>query len=183
MARMTLKRHSDVELLDSQLIHSGYVFQLRHETLRLPSGLEQRMEIVDHPGAVAVAATNEAGELLLVRQYRHALGDWLLELPAGRLEPGEDPLVAAQRELEEETGFAASSWEPLRDLVPAPGFCSEVIHLFRARGLEEIPGGGREMDVDEEIELRWLSPQQVLSSDLRDAKTLLAALLLEREHS
>jgi ADP-ribose pyrophosphatase len=180
---MTLKRHPDVELLDSKLIHAGYVFHLRHETLRLPSGLEQKMEVVDHPGAVAIVATNEAGELLLVRQYRHALGDWVLELPAGRLEPGEDPLVAAQRELEEETGFRAGSWEPLRELVPAPGFCSEVIHVFRAHQLQAIPGGGLEPDADEEIELRWLSPEDVLASEIRDAKTLLAALWLREPQS
>ena len=177
---MTLPRHPSVELLESRLIHQGFVYDLRGEALRLPSGLEQRVEIVDHPGAVAVVALDGEGRMLLVRQYRHALGAWIEELPAGRLEAGESPLVAAQRELEEETGFAAATWSELRRVVPAPGFCSEIIHLFLAEGLQELPGGGRPADEDEEIEVLRRSPEEILSSEMRDAKSLLAAALVLR---
>lgn len=178
---MSLPRHPDVQLDASKLIHSGFVFDLHQESLRLPSGLVQHMEVIEHPGAVAVVAENEDGELLLVRQYRHALGAWLLELPAGRLEAGEDPLDAARRELEEETGFTAESWQPLREIIPAPGFCSEVIHVFLARGLHAVPGGGLAADDDEEIEVCWRRPEEVLGSELRDAKTLLGAALVLRQ--
>lgn len=177
---MTLPRNPDVELLESRLLHEGFVYDLRAEVLRLPSGLEQRLEVIDHPGAVAVVARDELGRLLLVRQYRHALGAWLEELPAGRLERGESPLEAAQRELEEETGHAARSWTALRQLVPAPGFCSEVIHLFLAEDLHALPGGGRPADADEEIEVLRRTPEEILAGDQRDAKTLLGALLVTR---
>lgn len=140
-----------------------------------------------HPGAVGIAAlqTRKAtrpggGEqrLLLVRQYRHSIGDWMLEIPAGRLEQGEDPLVAARRELEEETGHRAERWELLRRIVPAPGFCSERISLFLARDLVEVPGGGLPQDADEELTTLWLTPREILASEIEDAKTLLCASLL-----
>ncbi len=177
---MPLQRHPDIELTSSKLIHAGRIYDVRHETLRLPSGLVQHMDVIDHPGAVAVVAVNDAGEMLLVRQYRHALGAWLLELPAGRLEADEDPLEAAKRELEEETGYAASSWELLKEVIPAPGFCSEVIYIFLAQGLRSVEGGGLAADDDEEIEVAWSTFEAVLSGELRDAKTLLGAALLAR---
>lgn len=134
--------------------------------------------MVVHPGAVGIAAVEADGRLLLVRQYRPALKTWTLEIPAGRLEAGEAPLAAARRELEEETGRRAERWSPLRPIVPAPGFCSEVVHLFRADGLVEVPDGGLEADPDEEIEVLHCTPAEVLASDEADAKTLIAALML-----
>ena len=108
------------------------------------------------------------------RQYRHAAREVLLEVPAGRLEPGEAPLEAARRELAEETGHTASTWRELACFLPAPGFCSERIWLYEARGL--VPGPPRP-DPDEELELTRLPPERVLEL-ARDGKTLLAAALL-----
>ncbi|MEM7518552.1 MAG: NUDIX hydrolase, partial [Planctomycetota bacterium] len=122
-------------------LHTGRIFDLVSERVRLPSGLEQELDVVVHGGAVAIAALREDGKLVCVRQYRHAVGQMLVEIPAGRLEAGEEPLTAARRELEEETGFRAASWRERLRLIPAPGFCSERIVLFEARDLEAVPGG------------------------------------------
>ncbi len=177
-----MERHPSIELLASDTLYRGRVFELVVETLRLPSGLEQRIEVVDHPGAVCIAPLLDTGELVLVRQYRHATGDWLLELPAGRLEADEPRRTAAERELEEETGYRATEWEELADFYTAPGFCSERMTLYVARGLREVEGGGLAHDEDEEFELVRRRPEDLLGGDVRDAKTLLAiGLLLARK--
>lgn len=175
----SLPRHDRTDLLDSRLLHSGIVFDLFHEHVRLPTGLEQRIDVIAHSGAVCIAPVLDDGRLLCVRQYRHAVGEYLVEIPAGRLEPDEtDPLAAARRELEEETGHRAREWELLADFFPAPGFCSERMVLYAARGLTEVPGGGLPMDDDEELELEKRSPSELIAAGCRDAKTLLACLLL-----
>ncbi len=172
-----MERHPDTRLISSQTLHAGRIFRVMRERVRLPSGLVQDLELVEHPGAVAIAALDASGNLLLVRQYRHATGSWLLEIPAGRLEPGEEPFQAARRELEEETGHRAAQWSELGRFFPAPGFCSELMTLFLAADLEPVVSGRRPKDVDEELELERLPPAAVLAS-ARDAKTLLAAALL-----
>lgn len=174
----TMKRHPDIELLSTATVFRGPIFEVRTERLRLPSGLEQELSIVVHGGAVAVAAELDDGRLLLVRQYRHAVGDWLLEVPAGRMDEGEPPLEAARRELEEETGHRAGRWDLLARFHPAPGFCSEQIALFHARDLSPVTGPGRPHDADEELELVRRTPAQILRGGVADGKTLLAALLL-----
>jgi ADP-ribose pyrophosphatase len=170
---------SDVRILDSRPIYDARIFRVVEESVRLPSGLQQDLAIIVHPGAVAIAAQEDSGELLLVRQYRHAVGEWLEEIPAGRLEAGEQPLRAAQRELEEETQRRAGSWTELEVFFPAPGFCSERMSLFLARDLVRIDGG-RAQDADEEIEVVSRTPAQILAGGCRDAKTLIAALILSR---
>jgi ADP-ribose pyrophosphatase len=184
---MTLKRHPAVEILSSRTLFEGRIFDLVEESLKLPSGLRQDLAIVDHPGAVAIAALDRRGEMLLVRQYRHAVGDWLVEIPAGRLERGETPLSAAQRELEEETGRRAARWTLLREFFPAPGFCSERIVIFLASELEVVTDGSRPADHDEELELLSAPPALVLGGEIvaggnvlrvADAKTLVAAALV-----
>ncbi len=132
-----MNRHREIELVQSRTIHSGRAFEVLQETVRLPSGKQLGALVVDQPmGAVAVAARFANGELLLVRQYRHAVGDWLLEIPAGRLDPGETPLEAARRELEEETGYRARRWTQLVELVLAPALCTERMTLFLADQLD-----------------------------------------------
>jgi ADP-ribose pyrophosphatase len=158
----------------SRVLLRGAVFDVVASRLEFPSGLRQELEIVEHPGAVAIAAVTAAGELVLVRQYRHAARAVLVEIPAGRLEPGEEPLAAARRELAEETGFRARDWRARDHVYPAPGFASERLHLFEARGLERAAAAP---DADEELEVVLLPPARVLEV-ARDAKTLLAAALL-----
>jgi 8-oxo-dGTP pyrophosphatase MutT (NUDIX family) len=167
------------EVLESERIHAGSVFEVVRERVRLASGLEQVLEFVRHGGAVAIAARRDDGRLVLVRQYRHATGETLLEVPAGRLEAGEQPLEAARRELEEETGLAAERWRELARFYAAPGFCSERLVLYLAEGLVPCGPDRRAADPDEELEIVDLHPAQVLGQ-ARDAKTLLAALLVER---
>lgn len=175
---MSLRRNALVRLISSRKVHEGRVFDLVREEVELPSGLHQDLTIVDHPGAVAIAALDANGELLLVRQYRHACGDWLLEVPAGRVEVGEDRLAAAIRELEEETGHRAAHWEVLREFFAAPGFCSELVTLYLARGLTRVESGALEKDKDEELDVVRRAPSTMFASDVCDAKTLLAAALL-----
>lgn len=174
---MSLHRDPRIELLATESLFRGRIFELVREHVRLPSGLRQDLAVIVHPGAVAIAAEEENGELVLVRQYRHALGKWMLELPAGRREPGEEPLATAKRELEEETGLVARDWTPLTEFVPAPGFCSERIWVFHARGLAPAPAR-RAHDADEEFELERRTPGALLGGLTDDGKTLLAAALL-----
>ncbi|HEX6882918.1 MAG TPA: NUDIX hydrolase [Planctomycetota bacterium] len=156
---------------ESRVVLRGAIFDVVSAQIVLSSGVTQDLLVVEHPGAVAIAPVTESGELVLVRQYRHAAREVLLELPAGRLEPGEEPLAAARRELAEETGRSARRWRALATFLPAPGFCSERIHLFEARELEPVP---QHLDPDEDLEVVLLPPERVLAL-ARDAKTLLAA--------
>lgn len=163
---------------EARVVLEGAIFDVVAARVTLPSGIEQELLVVEHPGAVAIAPVTDTGELVLVRQYRHAAREVRLEVPAGRLQPGEAPLAAARRELAEETGRSAGRWRELATFLPAPGFCSERIHLFEARELTTVP---QCLDADEELEVVLLPPERVLAL-ARDAKTLLAAswLLLGR---
>lgn len=166
------------ELVSSELLHANARFDLRRDVVRLPSGLVQDLVWVDHPGAVGIAALDEDGRLVLVRQYRHAVRQLLLEIPAGRLEPGEDRLQAAMRELEEETGLRAAEWRLLQDIVPAPGFASERLSIYLARGLVQAGPQAAACDEDEELSLERHTPRELLGGLTMDAKTLIAAAIL-----
>lgn len=171
-----------MERIRSEEIYRGHVFTLRKETLRLEGGKEIQRDVVAHPGAVVVVAV-ESGELLFVRQYRHAAGQELLELVAGTLEPGEDPAVTAGRELQEEAGFKAGQITKLGEFFSAPGFCNELLHLFLA---EELEPSGLPGDEDEEIAVERYSLEAALelarTGQIRDAKTL-AGLMLYAGHA
>jgi ADP-ribose pyrophosphatase len=169
-----MERHPDVRLTSTERIASGRVFDVVHERLVLPSGLRQELDVVVHPGAVAIAPLLDDGRVVLVRQYRHAIGRWHVEIPAGRLERGEDPQATARRELEEETGYRCSALDPLGELFPAPGFCSEKIHLFAARGLTEVAAGRAPMDADEEFEVLRLPLADAIEAVSSDAKSWIA---------
>jgi ADP-ribose pyrophosphatase len=166
-----------MERVRSEELYRGRVVTLKKDTLRLPDGKEIQREVVTHPGAVVVVA-EEGGELLFVRQYRYAADESLLELVAGTREPGEDPAVTAGRELQEEAGFKAGKITKIGEFYSAPGFCSELLHLYLAEELttSRLPG-----DEDEEIEVERYSLQEAvrmaLAGDLRDAKTLAGVLL------
>jgi ADP-ribose pyrophosphatase len=164
--------------LDSKVAFAGRMIRVEVDTVRLPDGREATREIVRHPGAVAVVAIHD-NQLLFVKQYRHAVGQVLLEIPAGKLEPDETPLSCGQRELEEETGMQAARWTDLGKTVVSPGFTDEVIHLFRAEDLSVGPGLAH--DADEFIELDRMTLDEALAAihdgRIIDAKTQIALLL------
>ncbi|MFN9546828.1 MAG: NUDIX domain-containing protein [Cyanobacteriota bacterium] len=126
----------------------------------LPSGLEATFGVIRHPGASLAVPLLEDGRVVILRQYRFAVACRLLEFPAGTLDAGEDPLSTMERELQEETGYAASRWDPLGTMLPCPGYSDEVIHLFLARGLtllEHPPAG----DDDEDLEVLLMEPARL----------------------
>jgi ADP-ribose pyrophosphatase len=159
----------------SQPVHQGRVIQVSTERLRYANGREFDIDFVRHPGAAAVVAVDGAGRVCLVRQYRHGVADFLWEIPAGKLDAGEAPDICAVRELAEETGVRAHHWTSLGLYIPAPGFFTEVIHLYLARDLQI---GSPAPDADEELELQWLpldeALQKLLTGEWNDGKTALA---------
>lgn len=162
---------------DNKLIHQGNLISLHKERVSLPAGGHTFFDIVKHPGGAVIAAINEDNEICLIKQWRHAIGQYIWELPAGCLEENEPPLESAKRELEEETGVIASTWRDLGSIVTTPGFSNEVLYLFAGTDLST---GSINLDDAEEIDVHWLPLEQVMamakSGEITDAKTL--ALLI-----
>lgn len=162
-------------------IYRGRIVHLTVEDATLPNGHVTPLEIVRHPGAAAIAALDDTGGVTLIRQYRHAVGGYLWEVPAGKLDPGETPASCAARELGEEVGLAASHLEHVGSVVTCPGFCDEVIHLFVATGLTAVAAN---RGADEIIECVSSIPirdalAMVRRGEIRDAKTIAALLQVE----
>ena len=147
---------------DIREIYRGRVIRLTVERVRLPNGRLAELEIAHHPGGAAVVAIDDLDRVCLLRQFRHAAGGWIDELPAGKLDGGEPPLACAQRELAEEAGMQAREWTALGRFHTSPGVLTEVIHLFLARGLTPAPVGTR-LEADEVIVPRWLSFAEALA--------------------
>ena len=158
-------------------VFTGRVLTLNLEQVRLPNGRVAELEIAHHPGGAAVVAIDDAGRVCLLRQFRHAAGGWLTELPAGKLDGGEPPLECAQRELAEEAGVTASQWDKLGECFSSPGVLTEVIHLFLARGLMPADAQPEEHEV---FEASWVPLEEAVDhaarGQLRDAKSLIGLL-------
>lgn len=165
--------------LSGEPIFEGRVISVTRDTVRLENGATSTREIVHHGGGAAVAALNEAGEITLVRQYRYALGRELLEIPAGKLERGEDPFEAAKRELSEEAGLTADTYRTLGQVIPTCGYCTEIIYLYAAKDLHEV---AQHPDEDEFVSIVRMplaeAVQRVLSGEITDSKTVSAILQL-----
>ena len=165
-------------LLRSQEIYKGRIFTVRVDTIE-DRGKERKLDIVEHPGSFAIIPILEPDRLVLVRQYRHATGHSLWEIPAGTAEPGEDPAAGARRELREETGYTADSIDLVCSVYPTPGYCTERVWLFAAGGLRPGP---QALEEDEHIELRAFSLDEALamqaSAQIIDMKTVLSLLWL-----
>lgn len=177
---MTAARH-DFPVDSSTDIYKGHVMALRADEVVMPGGRLARREIIEHPGAVAIAALDPDDRIMMIYQYRHAVGRRLWEMPAGLLDvAGEDPVEAARRELREEAGLEAAEWSTLLDLVPSPGFSDEAIRVFLARGLTDV--GRPELGDDEEADLttRWVTlsvaVRMVLAGTIVNAATVAAVL-------
>ncbi|MDI6811380.1 MAG: NUDIX hydrolase [archaeon] len=160
--------------IESTHLYKGRVVQLRLDTVSLPNGRTKMREIVVHPGAVAIVPlVNE--KVLLVEQYRKAIERKTLEIPAGTLEEGESPEECAKRELIEETGFNASQWDKLTSYYPSPGYSSEIIHIFKARGLEKIS------DAEAELPIHYMDLEDVQTKirtgEIKDSKTIIGVLI------
>ena len=157
-------------------IYSGRVVTLDVAEVRLPNGHVATLEIVGHPGGAAVVAVNAAGEVCLLRQYRHAAGGWLWEVPAGKLD-GKTPDATARAELAEEAGLVATDWQSLGHVVSSPGVFREVVHLFLARGLASVAAAPEREEV---FEIHWVpiaeAVERALHGDIVDAKSVVALL-------
>jgi 8-oxo-dGTP pyrophosphatase MutT (NUDIX family) len=164
----------DNSLLKRTTHFHGRVVTLTVDEVTLPNGHRAALEIIHHPGGAAAVALDDQQRVCLLRQYRHAAGEWLWELPAGKLEPNEPPLLTAQRELIEEAGTQAARWESLGQCVPSPGVLTEVVHLFLATQLQPAQAA---LEAAEVIEIHWMPLQQAfawaLDGTIKDAKTVI----------
>ena len=172
---------SRAKTLKSKVLYRGKVFSLRRDTVIEPGGVRADRDIIVHPGSVVVLPVFEDGSVLLIRQYRHTVGDFLWELVAGRKEPKETPVTAARRELLEETGYKAKRFRKLLHVIPTPGFVDEWMWIFAAEGLAAGPAQPEE---DEKITSKIFTLKQIDTmiqrGTLRDAKSICGLLFYMR---
>jgi ADP-ribose diphosphatase len=168
---------NEAERLDSRRIFKGRVVDLSVDRVRLPNGNVCELEMIRHPGAAAVVPVDASGKVLLIRQYRHATGGYLLEVPAGKLDAGEPPEACAAREIQEETGFKAGRLESLGWIWTTPGFTDERIWLFLGTHLSPAT---QELQADEVLSVEWLpletAAEMAARGDITDAKSICALL-------
>lgn len=159
-------------------LYNGKIFDVVLEKVTLPNGAIKNREIVRHPGAAAMVPLLDDGKVVLIKQYRHAVGEFLWEIPAGTLEPDEKAIECARRELVEETGYEASSFDKLAEILPAPGYTDEHIHIFLATGLTLAD---QKLEDDEVLALQPMAfdtaLEMITKGEIRDAKTIAGLLL------
>jgi ADP-ribose pyrophosphatase len=162
-------------------IYYGRIINVRNDDAELPNGKPCRREVVEHPGGVCIAALTEDNELLFVRQFRYPYMEVIPELPAGKLEKGEDPFETGKRELEEEAGCVADEYYDLGKFYPSPGYCGEIIHLYAAKGLTYTH---QHLDVDEFLNVEKIpletAVEMVMSNEIKDGKSQAAVLKVKQ---
>ena len=180
--RELVMKKFEEKTIHSTRIFNGRIISLKVDEVSLPNGGTSNREIVNHPGAVAVIALTDDNKLILVEQYRKALERSIIEIPAGKLEKGEEPLETAKRELEEETGYAAGEMIYLQSFATSPGFADEIIHLYVARNLVVVEDK-KQLDEDEFVELMEVTIEEaeelVAKGKIYDAKTAFAVIWLK----
>lgn len=161
------------DAIGSKRIFEGVIFKVRLDQVKRANGSTMDLELVEHSGGVVIACKPSPNEVMLIKQYRYAVDEELIELPAGRLELGEDRLAAAKRELIEETGYRAKTWEELPPMYTAPGFCDELLTCYLATDIEWV---GKNLDEDEWTDVMTVTLQEawqlVLDRKVRDSKTI-----------
>lgn len=180
------KAQESEKLISSRVVYQGNLFRVLHDKLIEPGGKHSERDVIRHNGSVVILAIDKSKSkkdpwIVMERQYRHAAQQYLWELPAGKLDPGEDPLAGAQRELEEETGYRAKKWKPLVEYYGSPGFLGESMKVFLAEGLS---AGDAHPEDDEDIEFRLVKLSDVVEmiekGGIKDGKTLCSVLLYAR---
>ena len=181
--KSTAGSHPKARVISSRTVYRGPVFWVTTDEVQEPGGVRARRDIIHHTGSVVVLAVDESGStprVLLERQYRHAAQDYLWELPAGRIDPGEKALPAAQRELLEETGYTAAHWRRILNFYASPGFVAETMSVYLATGLRAGPA---QPEADEVIYKRMVplptAVRMVINGTIRDAKTIASVLWLD----
>jgi ADP-ribose diphosphatase len=177
------RAHPKARLVSSRTVYRGPVFWVTTDHVQEPGGVEVRRDLIHHSGSVVVLAVDDSGatpRVLLERQYRHAAGDYLWELPAGRIDPGENDLAAAKRELLEETGYSAATWRRILKFYASPGFVAETMAVYMATGLR----AGEAQPEEDEIIYKRMVPLatavgMVMKGTIRDAKTISSVLWLD----
>jgi ADP-ribose pyrophosphatase len=169
------------ELLSREVRYKGKIFEFSIDLVRFQSGADIQLDVIHHRGGAAVVALTEKQEVILVKQYRHPMGEYVLELPAGKIEIDETPEKTAFKELVEETGFKAEKLELLTIAYPAPGYCSERLYIYLAHNLTEVE---RNPDFDEEIDVVYVpfkeACEMISRGEIKDAKTIIGLLTTER---
>jgi ADP-ribose pyrophosphatase len=175
------KKDLTEQTIRGETVFHGKLLQVHRDLVRLPDGVSAEREYIEHPGAVMIIALLESGELVMERQYRYALRRDILELPAGKIDPGEPPLECARRELLEETGYVASSWRYIGTTHPVVGYSDERIEIFLAQGLTHQ---GAKLDDDEHLEVFKLPVATALDwvreGRITDSKTVVGLFWAER---
>ena len=166
----------------SDLIHQGRVLTVFKDNVTLDSGVTVDMDIVRHPGASAIVPLTDQNDIILLKQYRYALGEFIWEIPAGTLEPGEPPLSCAKRELIEEAGVSAEKWEKLGEIIPVPGYSDEKIHLFLAT---ELSPAQQNLDQDEILHVHTVAFREAIrmirTGHIVDGKSITGILLAKEQ--
>lgn len=174
----------DLKLIKHEVLHRGKVFDLIVDQIEYPSGNRGIREVAHHPGGAVAVPVFPDGKVLLVRQFRYPFGIYTLEVPAGKLNLGEDPEPAAVRELEEETGYLAGKLEKLTAIYTTPGFCDEVLHIYLATDLKLSPAGHRREEGEQTMTLEIMPLEQAVEMIERmvivDSKTIVGLLMTQR---